>query len=118
MARVLLVEDDSGIADALVTILSAEGHDTTVLGDGAMVETYVKNHLPEIILLDLWIPHVSGNEICERIKQTPETKGIPVVIVSANHAAPRIAKQCGADGFVAKPFEMDELLKVIATHTQ
>lgn len=118
MSRILLVEDDEGIVDALVTILESEGHDVTVLKDGATVEPYLESQTPDIILLDLWVPHVSGNELCERIKKRPDTKSIPLVIVSANHAAPRIAKQCGADGFVAKPFEMDELLQTIARHTK
>lgn len=117
MAHILLIEDDPGIVDALVTILESEGHETTVLTDGALVESHLRNHMPDIILLDLWVPHISGNELCERIKLEPETKQIPVIVVSANHAAPRIAKQCGADDFLAKPFEMEALLALIAKYT-
>lgn len=109
----LLVEDDAGIIGAMKLILTTEGYDVVVVSDGALVLDEVARRRPALILLDLWIPNISGDRVCSLLKANKKTASIPVLIVSANHAAPRIAKECGADAFLSKPFEMATLLKKI-----
>jgi CheY-like chemotaxis protein len=68
---------------------------------------------PTLLLLDLNIPKVSGPIVARRLKADPETKDLPIVAVSALKNGPRLAKDAGCDGWLSKPFEIDELALIV-----
>ena len=72
--------------------------------------------LPDLILLDVLLSGKDGREIVKRLKSQEETRHIPVIMFSAHPSAEKTARAAGADDFVAKPFEMDEILAKIAKH--
>lgn len=110
--KVLIADDDQGILDSLGMLLEFEGYDvaTTLNGDSLLE---LGEELPDLILLDIWMSGVDGRDICRHLKQSKKTAGLPVVLISASHDIERSALEAGADDFVAKPFDMDTLLKKI-----
>jgi CheY-like chemotaxis protein len=111
MAKTILVaDDDPAILDAIGMLLEMEGYAVITAVDGEAVEQ-AKSALPDLILLDIWMSGQDGRDICHHLKNLDHTKNIPVILISANRDAEKIALQCGADGFLAKPFDIDDLLQ-------
>ena len=111
--RILLCEDDTSIVDVTNTILDELGYTVEVCTHSEEVLKRVKITRPDLILLDLWMPHLDGAEITRRLKADPKTKTIPVVILSANKDTEAVAKEIGADSFLCKPFDIDVFEKKI-----
>lgn len=113
---IMIAEDDPGIVDAMKLMLEIDGYDVLTTADGQTL-LKMKDNLPDLILLDIWMSGSDGLEICKTLKKQNQTKNIPIVIVSARHDALRDVQLAGADDFLAKPFEMDELLSMVLKHT-
>ena len=77
----------------------------------------MKMELPDLLLLDIWMSGEDGRDICKKLKQSELTKNIPVIMVSASKDIKESALAAGADDFLAKPFEMNELLGKIKMFT-
>jgi DNA-binding response OmpR family regulator len=111
--RILLVDDDAGILDAVSMILKDSGYlvDTEIKAD----RTYEKvaDFKPDLILLDVLMSGNDGRTICENLKSATDTKHIPIILTSAHPDISSYAKEYKADGFIAKPFEIDVLLETI-----
>lgn len=117
---VLIVEDHSGIVDALRLVLEDEDYRVEVWTHEAMVHPLCEP-LPDLILLDLLLGGMDGKTLCQQFKQSPETRHIPVILMSANKHIARIAAEVGADSWLLKPFEVDAiftLLKHYGNHKQ
>ena len=114
--KVLIADDDPAILEAMTLILEDAGYDvkTTVNGH---TEKFAQEYLPDVILLDIWMSGMDGRNICKSLKAKKLTKHIPVIMISANKDTEKIAKEAGADGFLAKPFDMKDLLSTVATYT-
>jgi CheY-like chemotaxis protein len=110
--RILLADDDPGILDAVGLLLELEGYEVTSIPNGATLLT-MDNDLPDLVLLDIWMSGVDGRDICRQLKQQPRTEKIPVVLFSASRDIEHSAISAGADGFLAKPFEISDLLSKI-----
>jgi DNA-binding response OmpR family regulator len=110
--KIMIADDDPGIVDAVEMILEFEGYDVTSTLDGSTVLD-MKDELPDLLLLDIWMSGEDGRDICKKLKQEPLTKNIPVIMISASRDIKESAMEAGADDFLAKPFEMNELLKKI-----
>jgi CheY-like chemotaxis protein len=110
--RVLVAEDDPANAHLFRQVLAAEGHDVRLAADGVEALERVAEWPPDLILLDLDMPRLSGYEVCRRVKQAPATRFIPVVIVTAEEgfAAKLRAWELGADDFLSKPLHCVELV--------
>ncbi len=113
--KVLVADDDRAICDAIALILEDAGYDVTTTLDGRIVYE-LDGNFPDIILLDIRMSGIDGSEVCKRLKSQRKTKRIPVIMISANKDTQAIASEAGADGYVSKPFEMDELLAKIEEH--
>ena len=113
--RVLIADDDRAICDAISLILDDAGYDVTTTLDGRTVSE-LDGDLPDIILLDIRLSGIDGRDICRQLKSQPMTSRIPVILISANKDTPAIASEVGADGFVSKPFELDDLLATLEEH--
>lgn len=108
MTRVLVVEDEESIRDALGFMLRREGYDVEVAGDGlAAIEQYERNGA-DLILLDLMLPGMSGTEVCRSIRQRSR---VPIIMVTAKDTEidKVVGLELGADDYVTKPFSTREL---------
>nr|WP_067056250.1 response regulator [Mucilaginibacter sp. L294] len=115
--KIMIADDDPGIVDAVEMLLEFEGYTVTSTVDGSTVLD-MKDELPDLLLLDIWMSGEDGRDICRQLKATQATKNIPVIMVSASRDIEQSAIDAGADDFLAKPFEMDELLAKIAKLTR
>ncbi|MDQ3008252.1 MAG: response regulator [bacterium] len=113
--KILVADDDSGILEVISLMLEDAGYDveTTVNGE---TEVMVEKYLPDLILLDIWMSGMDGRKICKSLKGQKLTKHIPIIMISANKDTENIAKESGANDFIAKPFEMQDLLNKVDKH--
>lgn len=110
MKKILIVDDDEGILEALQELFAALGYSTAVSPDGDALLTLDNKNLPDLIILDVLLSGKDGRELCKILKSNDATKNIPIIMFSAHPTARNSVFDYGADDFVAKPFEMDELL--------
>ena len=112
MGRVLVVEDESDLREILEYNLTAAGHRVLLAKSGEEGLRIARESSPELILLDLMLPDISGIEVCRALKKDPETQGIRLVMVTAkgDEIDRVVGFELGADDYVAKPFSMRELL--------
>ena len=108
---VLVVEDEDALSTLLQYNLEKEGYDVTVAGDGEEALIQVDERLPDLLVLDWMLPKVSGIEVCRRLRSRPETRNVPIIILTARgEETDRIrGLDTGADDYVVKPFSMTEL---------
>ncbi|MBL8958039.1 MAG: response regulator transcription factor [Myxococcaceae bacterium] len=122
MARILVIEDEQDLADLLEYNLKGDGHAPEVARTGAAGVSRVKAMLqegklneakrPELVLLDLMLPDISGSEVCRMIRELPDGKRLPIIMVTARgEETDRVrGLELGADDYVVKPFSVKELL--------
>jgi CheY-like chemotaxis protein len=123
LTRVLVVEDDVDIQKVISMSLKMRGVAEVVLVDGgAECLERLGSFTPEVILLDVMMPHLDGYEICRRLKQDPATRTIPVVFLTARvqKADRERGMELGALGYLTKPFDPmtlhDQILELLAEH--
>ena len=111
-ARVLVVEDEPAQREVLAYNLEAEGFDVATTGDGEEALTLIAEAPPDVVVLDWMLPGVSGIEVCRRLKARPETRGLPVIMLSARaEEVDRVrGLETGADDYVVKPYSVIELM--------
>jgi two-component system phosphate regulon response regulator PhoB len=104
--HVLIVEDEPDIADLIRFHCDREGMEAEVIGAGKPAVESIRKTPPDVVILDLMLPDVGGIEICRRLKQWPETREIPVVMVTAKGEESDVVTglEIGADDYVVKPF--------------
>ena len=110
---ILICDDDEGILEVVKIVLEEKGYNVIPLSDPEKVHVTVKKVHPDLILLDLWMPILNGDTITKMIKEDKEIKHIPVIIISANKDTATIAGQIGANNFLPKPFNIDELEQIV-----
>ncbi len=112
MARILVVEDEKDLQEVLAYNLRHAGHTTILVGGGKDAMSAVVEHRPDLVLLDLMLPDVSGIEICRRLKSDPGTSEVPIVMVTAkgDEVDRVVGFELGADDYVVKPYSLRELL--------
>ena len=114
--KILVVDDEPDILEFLQIILQEEGYTVMTTDKGEYVEKLHDGGLPDLILLDVLLSGKDGRDIVKHLKSQDETRHIPVIMFSAHPSAEETARACGAEDFVAKPFEIDVLLAKIATY--
>jgi len=115
--RIMIADDDPGIVDAIEMLLEFEGYQVSSTVNGSTVLD-MKEELPDLLLLDIWMSGEDGRDICKKLKQVDITKNIPVIMISASRDIKESAMAAGADDFLAKPFEMNDLLAKIKNLTK
>lgn len=114
MAKVLIVEDHPTMRDAMRLVLEEDGHQVEEAVDGENGIAMARQHPPDLMLLDLNIPVVSGSDVLEALKADPATTGVLVVIVTATGEEGRKrAIALGADDYITKPFSPLALLRTV-----
>ena len=110
--RVLVVEDESDLVVMLRYNLEKEGFEVAATGDGEEALLLVEEQAPDIILLDWMVPMVSGIEVCRRLRRNPDTRDIPIIMLTARGEEDDRVRglNAGADDYVTKPFSPGELI--------
>jgi DNA-binding response OmpR family regulator len=107
---VYIVDDDQDILEAVRFMLDAFGYKTVTDTGDEDIARKIKATKPNIVLLDILLSGKDGRDICKILKRNRTTKDIPVIMISAHADGANSIRTCGADDFVAKPFEMDEFM--------
>jgi DNA-binding response OmpR family regulator len=110
VARVLVVEDDDGIAEPLVRALRREGYDAIRIAAGGDATRLVKDHAVDLVVLDLGLPDVDGVAVCRELRAADPTLPILVLTARAEEVDVIVGLDAGADDYVTKPFRLGELL--------
>ncbi|MBX7255022.1 MAG: response regulator [Candidatus Hydrogenedentes bacterium] len=115
MSKILVVDDDLDLADLIQTKLTAEGHQVSVINSGEGAFEMAKQVRPDLIILDIMLPGVTGYQICRRLRKDPELYGVGILILTALGEEPEVLHglEQGADDFLAKPFKLDTLMEKI-----
>jgi CheY-like chemotaxis protein len=111
---ILIVEDERDVREMLAASLELFGHAVITATDGAQAFNMARAHHPCLILLDLMMPVMSGQEFRQAQLANDDIRGIPVVVMSAHHEARKIARQMNAAGCIPKPVDFDALEKLVA----
>ena len=108
MPKILVVEDEPALVEALEFGLSAEGFDVVAADDGAASLQVFERERPDLVVLDLMLPGLSGTEVCKRLRAT---SGVPIIMLTAKDGEIDrvVGLELGADDYVTKPFSMREL---------
>jgi len=111
-----IVEDDEDIRYIISYILTDMGYEVKLSETVADFHAQMKVSEPDLILLDVMLPDGNGLELCLELKQETETSHIPVIIMSAHATEYEVLRRSCAEDFIAKPFDLDDLLVLIAKH--
>jgi len=115
--RILICDDDADILSICTYILEEQGWEVYTRTHCNDIINVIEDFKPQVILMDNWIPETGGIKATQAIKEVDEFKKIPVIYFSANNDIKSLAEQAGADTFLAKPFDIDELERVISSVT-
>ena len=110
--RVLIADDEPTMIRFVETLLRREGFDTLAVSDGAQVLPAVQDYTPNLIILDIMMPHLNGFEVVREIRKNPASARIPIMVCSAltDREYALASFEAGADEFLPKPFEPDTFL--------
>lgn len=117
MKTIFIVEDETGIRDALQLLLSFENYDVRSFSTVKAFNNRDQSVVPDIFILDVMLPDGLGTDLCNQLKEAPETSNIPVMIISAHAKAENVTQSCNADEFITKPFDIDDVLAKIENLT-
>src|SRR6187399_3019900 len=111
-ARIMVVEDEEALTTLLRYNLDAEGYDVETVGRGDDADTRLKERVPDLVVLDWMLPGLSGIELCRRLRARPETRQLPIIMLTARgEESERIrGLSTGADDYIVKPFSVPELV--------
>jgi two-component system response regulator MtrA len=115
---ILVVEDDPQVARLIALVLQRNGWQSKVVADGHTALTTAKEVLPELIFADLTIKGMGGDALCSALKAESATKDIPYIVVSGDRDIAEKARLCGADDYMGKPFEFDDLVRLVRKYAR
>lgn len=115
--KILIAEDDEAILEVIKAILEGEGFAVFSPTNVKAIFEVARNERPQVMLLDIWLRGHDGGKIAKELKTYEETKLIPIIMMSANNETEKIAKEVGAEGFLLKPFTIDELFQIVRKYT-
>ena len=116
MARILIVEDSPTILYVMGDTLTKLGHEVLQAANGAEAVTMATEHKPDVVLLDVILPKLNGYQVCRKIKAQPETKHIPIIMVTSKgkQTDRHWGLEQGADAYIVKPVDPDELQSILS----
>jgi DNA-binding response OmpR family regulator len=115
MAKILIVDDDVLITGLMETLVSVDGHEPFVVNNSTEAMQAAKAVRPDLITLDLMMPHLNGFELCSLLRADPQFARTPIVIISAKEDSQsrQMAFSMGATEYLNKPFNIDEFLSTL-----
>lgn len=113
--KILVVDDDPHIQKYLIKVLTGKGYHVITGRDGFEAGILVMKFQPQLVVLDLYMPHIDGFQVCRHLKSDPDTAPIKILAISgmALEANIQHAKDCGADAFLEKPLDINRLLGLV-----
>jgi len=111
--KIIIFDDDEDILSVCTYVLEEQGWEVHVFTDCNQIVDKVGNLMPDVILMDNWIPDTGGIVATQALKSNDELKNIPVVYFSANSDIQLLAKQAGAEAYIAKPFDLEDMERII-----
>jgi DNA-binding response OmpR family regulator len=115
MALIIYAEDDDIVGELVQNTLIDAGHALGVVGDGKDALRLVKARKPDLLILDIGLPGMSGSEVLDAIRRDPQAYNLPILILTARRGAEdeAIARWAGATEYLRKPFDPDELVAIV-----
>ncbi len=113
--KILIVEDEESLLKLESILLTTKGYLVQGVTSGVAALEAIEEEKPDLVLLDVMLPKMDGFEVCSRIKQDPETKHIPVILLTAKKTPEDLARgqEVGADHYITKPFKSANVMEVI-----
>jgi CheY-like chemotaxis protein len=118
MKRILVVDNDPDILNVMEEILEYEGFEVKSYTDTENIFGCIDNYHPDLVLMDYILDGINGGELCAQIKSNPKTSSLPVIIMSAYSKVLLSLGNYGCDEFIAKPFDLTDLVNRISLYTQ
>ncbi len=115
MSRILVVDDDTDILSVMEILLTMKGFEVEVTAKGENTFPKIDTFRPDLILLDVLISGHDGRTICKQLKSNEATRHIPIIMFSAHPGAAATIADYGADDFIAKPFDVNNLIQKVNT---
>jgi two-component system phosphate regulon response regulator PhoB len=117
--KILVIEDDKDIRDTIVYVLEEQEYEV-ISSENSKILKSIDKHNPDMILLDNWLTEwksdANGQQLSRELKSNPATSHIPVILISAVSDIREIAEAGLADGYLRKPFGIDELIDIVKQH--
>ncbi|WP_293883266.1 MULTISPECIES: response regulator [unclassified Sphingobacterium] len=107
--RIMICDDDEGILEVLELYLELEGYVVFTVANSTLLIEQIEMHSPDLLLLDLWMPLLSGDQVISLIRKNGKIMDLPIIVLSASVDGATIANENGANGFIAKPFDLDDI---------
>lgn len=114
--KVFIFDDNTDILDLCTLILEDAGYEIKTSDTSNAIVEQVSAYMPDLIFMDNWLPDIGGIEATQALKKHPELKHIPVIYFSANNDVSQLAEKAGADNFLSKPFDIQELEEMVSRH--
>jgi DNA-binding response OmpR family regulator len=116
MKKILVVDDDVDILTLVKMALTMKGFIVEAIARWEELSNSIMQFKPQLILLDVSLNGADGRDLCKKIKEAEETNHIPVVLFSANSNMGTYIHECHAEAFIAKPFELADLVGTVSSH--
>jgi DNA-binding response OmpR family regulator len=110
--KIIYIDDDKDIFNIVAIILAEENIQVIESSQSAIINE-ISLIKPDLVLLDEWLGDKKGSSICQEIKSIEEHTSIPIILISAVNDLKTIAKECAADAYIEKPFDIEKLVSVI-----
>ncbi|PLX99307.1 MAG: two-component system response regulator [Desulfuromonas sp.] len=113
--KILIVEDEESLLKLESILLTSKGYDVRGVSNGQQALDAIAEEKPDLVLLDIMLPEIDGFEVCQRIKDDPETTDIPVIMLTAKKSREDMARgeKVGADWYITKPFKSVMVIETI-----
>lgn len=108
--KIYVVEDNDDIRELVEYLLEVEDYEVKGFANATDFSLKIENDLPDLVVLDVMLPDGNGVDICNKLKANPNTKELPVLLMSANANMAFVSKESMADDFISKPFDIDDLV--------
>ena len=112
--KILVIDDDPDIGLMMKMMLTYKGYSVLVLEKADEVEETLSKHKIDLIFMDMLLSGINGTDVCAEIKNNSQYKAIPLIMMSAHPDAKKICLQAGANDFISKPFDTNDLLAKVA----
>lgn len=118
MSKILVVDDDTDILSVMEMLLTMKGFQVEITSKGENIFSKIESFKPDLILLDVLLSGHDGRTICRQLKANDQTQMIPVIMFSAHPGAAASISEYGADDFISKPFDVNNLIQKVKAQLQ
>lgn len=110
MSKILVVDDNHDILQVMKLLLRSRGYTVELVPKGNEIFNNIRRFMPDLIIMDVYLGGMDGRDICQQVKENPITCQIPIIMFSAYQQVEESTLAHGADDFIGKPFEVEELI--------